>query len=390
MSESGMSSPSVSVAQDSKDHFYRPELDWVRFLAFFYVFVAHAFPREIDAVLAMGIPDPLATIVFQFIHTGVYGVDLFFALSAFLITELLLREREIHGRVDIKFFYIRRILRIWPLYFGFLFIVGPFDVFLWQTGSIYYYIAMLFFAGNWYHLFSLNTSTLAGPLWSISVEEQFYVTWPLLLRAKTVARMTGIMVALLVVALAARFVVWSLEPGIWTAYWYNTFARLDPFACGGLLALAMHGRSLHLTTILRIAILLVAVALFTYIGSYGSLNFAGPVTFITYPLAAIASILCIFAFVAGPTVKRPMPVYFRVWSYLGKISYGLYVFHQPALVISDLLENPGFCAPEWWWVYQRVVAGTITLVLSMVSYAVLEKPFLKLKSRFAHIQSRPA
>jgi peptidoglycan/LPS O-acetylase OafA/YrhL len=90
-----------------KASFYHPELDALRFFAAASVFLLHAFLKS-------------AGLLFLVTGSGAYGVDLFFVLSSFLITTLLLRERDTTGTVDIRAFYVRRILRIWPLYFSFI------------------------------------------------------------------------------------------------------------------------------------------------------------------------------------------------------------------------------------------------------------------------------
>src|SRR5580704_10177801 len=96
--------------------FYRPELDALRFFAFLAVFLFH-FNRPVDLYVQHGIPRVVALTATSLIQGGVFGVDLFFVLSAYLITELLIREKEVCGSLDVKGFYLRRILRIWPLYF---------------------------------------------------------------------------------------------------------------------------------------------------------------------------------------------------------------------------------------------------------------------------------
>ena len=99
----------------TQPRFYRPELDGLRFYAFLGVFVCHALPNEAKFYSGMHLPMPWlwAAVV----RSGAAGVDLFFVLSAFLITSLLLRERQETGKISLRLFYIRRILRIWPLYF---------------------------------------------------------------------------------------------------------------------------------------------------------------------------------------------------------------------------------------------------------------------------------
>ncbi|HEU4415917.1 MAG TPA: acyltransferase family protein [Candidatus Angelobacter sp.] len=93
--------------------FYRPELDALRFFAFFGVFAFHAAPRTLPFYDAAGAPRWLSNLLIATFGAGAYGVDLFFALSAFLITSLLLREQAATGTLDLRGFYLRRILRIW-------------------------------------------------------------------------------------------------------------------------------------------------------------------------------------------------------------------------------------------------------------------------------------
>ena len=98
---------------------YRPELDVLRFFAFLAVFLFH-FSRPVDTYVEHGVPRLVATVVNSLMQGGVFGVDLFFVLSAYLITDLLLREKEKFGELNVKSFYLRRILRIWPLYYFYI------------------------------------------------------------------------------------------------------------------------------------------------------------------------------------------------------------------------------------------------------------------------------
>src|SRR5579871_6137530 len=109
-----------SVAPRRVERFYQPELDALRFFAFFGVFLFHAAPRYIEFYDHAGAPRWLGNLLISAFGAGAFGVDLFFALSAYLITSLLLRERNATGTLDLRGFYMRRILRIWPLYFAFI------------------------------------------------------------------------------------------------------------------------------------------------------------------------------------------------------------------------------------------------------------------------------
>src|SRR3954469_14437430 len=108
------------MIQSDQQRFYLPELDLLRFFAFLMVFSSHAVPGEESFYSQLHIPGPLAKSLVALAAGGAWGVDLFFTLSAYLITTLLLREKSSCGRINVGAFYLRRALRIWPLYFGFL------------------------------------------------------------------------------------------------------------------------------------------------------------------------------------------------------------------------------------------------------------------------------
>jgi peptidoglycan/LPS O-acetylase OafA/YrhL len=208
---------------------YRPKLDVVRFLAFFLVYLFHALP--FPDVGQYGWRIRLALV--QECSTG---LCLFFTLSAYLITSLLLTERQATATVSIKRFYIRRLLRIWPLYFfgiaiGFLIAVLTHrrnDV----TGLLWY----LLFAGNFYCMAFGWLANPMSPLWSISIEEQFYLLWPwamrwLSRRMLTVSALFFIVAANITLFILSR--IHATNPAVWT----NTFVQFEMFAAGILLAL---------------------------------------------------------------------------------------------------------------------------------------------------------
>ena len=157
--------------------FYRPELDCLRFFAFFAVFIFHTLPQQPDYYSARNIP--FATLIASLARAGSFGVDLFFLLSAYLITELLLREKESFGRVHLKSFYVRRILRIWPLYFLAIFI-GVLLTFVDsdQHFPVKYVVAFMLLSGHWLQSLIGAPGSVMNSLWSVSFEEQFYLVSP--------------------------------------------------------------------------------------------------------------------------------------------------------------------------------------------------------------------
>ena len=112
--------PSLPTRVANNDRFYHPELDALRFVAFLAVFIHHALPRDASLYIANGLSPAVTQWLLTAKEAGAFGLDLFFALSAYLITELLLREHAQRGSFSIPAFYVRRALRIWPLYFTFL------------------------------------------------------------------------------------------------------------------------------------------------------------------------------------------------------------------------------------------------------------------------------
>src|SRR4029077_16699431 len=136
------------------ERFYRPELDELRFFAFLGVFIFHAAPRTMDFYNAAGAPHWLSNLLISTFGAGAYGVDLFFALGASLITSLLLRERAATGALDLRGFYVRRILRIWPLYLAFVaFAALAAMIIPQQQLPLRYVIGYCLLAGNWVYVF---------------------------------------------------------------------------------------------------------------------------------------------------------------------------------------------------------------------------------------------
>jgi peptidoglycan/LPS O-acetylase OafA/YrhL len=246
---------SSSQKTDNGRSFYHPELDALRFVAFLAVFVHHALPRDARLYLDNGLSPAVTEWILTVKEAGAFGLDLFFALSAYLITELLLREHAKRGSFSVSAFYIRRALRIWPLYFTFLaltVLVIPTIIPAERFGTVYI-VSFALFMGNWACAIMGIPFSVASPLWSISVEEQFYIGWPLLLRFFGMSRIKQLALSMLGVAIVARVLlaVFGVEhPGVWC----NTIARLDPIALGAILAFTLKGRAPKISNVLRVGL----------------------------------------------------------------------------------------------------------------------------------------
>lgn len=370
--------------RNERARFYRPELDCLRFFAFLAVFCFHTVYYPEKFFIDHGLPNWIANLERSIAGAGAYGVDLFFVLSSFLITELLLREKEERGSLHIRAFYMRRILRIWPLYFAFVALVALVPALNpGRAFGLRYVVPFLLLSGNWSIVaYDFPRNSIPGPLWSISVEEQFYLLWPPIVNRLNRGQL--IWAALLMIASAnlMRIVLLCLHaqhPQVWC----NTLARLDPMAIGILLAALLRGTLPGLSAGVRFLFLGCGIAALVFVARFADLLAPGPVswgtTLIGYPVVALGAGLIVLAvFGAGWPIFDSTAL-----RYLGKISYGLYVFHELAIWISDKLSSvihfPGS---------QFIFALGITILLAAISYAVLESPFLKLKERFTFVQSR--
>jgi peptidoglycan/LPS O-acetylase OafA/YrhL len=374
--------------------FYRPELDVLRFFAFFSVFLFHGLPG-VEVANHSGWARVAARGLASFQGAGSFGVCLFFVLSSFLITELLMRERTATGTVHVKAFYLRRILRIWPLYFSFLLVGCALGIFVpeWRVG-IPRLAAFLVLLGNWYvavHGMILNP---IAPLWSISIEEQFYLTWPWL--AKTGGR-TGILilsVLLLPLACVAIYFLAGSGRGASQAIWFSSLVQFEFLALGALTALLLRGRVPRLPLAARLSFVTVSAVLWMSTEGFfhirGSVLQSGPISYVIgYQLVGLGCILSLLAFLGLPPEFIP-----RQLIYLGKISYGLYVFHYLCLdVVAAMFSHSfpgahGTLAVAIGGFSTMAAALLLTIAAAGISYRFFEGPFLRLKERFTFVRSR--
>ena len=364
--------------------FYRPELDVLRFFAFLCVFLTHGVSVNIKS----GVLDhhrALGKAIMFLDAAGSYGLPLFFFLSAFLITTLLLLEKGKTGQVHLRNFYVRRILRIWPLYFGFLTLAFAAGL-IWRQ---YHFnaqglLAFFLLSGNWYVIVAGATPDTINFLWSISVEEQFYLLWPTMVRKLSPGRIQVFCVALALVSLCATATL-AVTHSILINIWYNSGPQLLFFAGGGLLALRL-GLIRQQKSGWKAAGALVAASGCWIVADLFHGNRLNAEQFPALPAVASYLFICfgcavfVWAFLHMPkSWLRPKLVY------LGRISYGLYVFQGVGLLLGRRFVEPHLRGGIW-----LLFSLAIIILLAVPSYEFFEKPFLKLKHRFEFVHSRPA
>lgn len=356
----------------------------LRFFAFVGVFLFH-FYHSPEFYAEHGVPRLVAKVADPIMYAGVFGVDLFFVLSAYLITELLLREKEQCGELDVRGFYVRRMLRIWPLYFFYIGLAliplfNPNHVFTWR-----YAVAFLLLAGNWSIVaWGWPLHSIIGALWTVSIEEQFYLSWPPVVRKLSRNGVAVAAIVMLVISNATRIAMIAVHGGV-NSLWCNTLARLDPIAAGILVAVTLRGKIPNFKSSARLLLLCSGILLLVFVANHWQINAPDKLewmpTLLGFPAIAVGSMLILLA-VLGIASRLPQSLL-----YLGKISYGLYVYHELANFLSGelILVHTSFIQLA----LRPVLAMGFTIALASASYAILERPFLKLKTRFAHIKSRP-
>tara|TARA_Y100000589_G_scaffold328039_1_gene371250 strand:+ start:76853 stop:77929 length:1077 start_codon:yes stop_codon:yes gene_type:complete len=345
---------------------YFKNLDALRFFAFFAVFLSHA-PL---------LPDN--HFLHQYLKLGFLGIDFFFVLSSFLITWIILKEKTLTRQFSWCNFMIRRILRIWPLYFlivllGFIVWLLKPDVSVPDWG---WYIGFL---ANFY-IIKYGDSFLffLTFLWSISVEEQFYFFWSLLM--KFVKRhLPAIFITLILISLIFR---WINSENSKVLY-FHTISILGNFGIGGLAAylsfynhqfINMVKNQRKFFTLLPYILLILCVA-FYYVLFAGRIGVTIERLFFSL---IFGWIILEQNFAQNSLIKWGE---FNFLNYLGKISYGLYMYHGvvlTAITVGGLAVFKGY----FYNISVTVAALLTTIVVSAVSYKYFEHPFLKLKKRF--------
>ncbi|MCC6258290.1 MAG: acyltransferase [Chitinophagaceae bacterium] len=349
-------------------------LDALRFLAFLSVFISHV----------LFLPEPTSQLeeVLQASLTLIFlGVPFFFTLSSFLITYRLLTESERKGRISLGSFYKNRILRIWPAYFllllicfaGIPLVTHFFPISGFSLPPLWPFLA---FVVNFYIIkYGAGFSFALTILWSISIEEQFYFFWGWVMRF--LQNWSGILTALLLLAsiifswfwlyrwhfqpnnLAVHsvYVIQNFAAGIWLAF----FAKKKS-------GLFQKLKSIHFSYFLLPYILLPLATVFV----------TEMITLNLIKSGCFALILFHQCFHERPVIRFGK---WKLFNYLGKISYGLYIYH--ALVITAFnyfLHTETTTGIQRNFIYP-VIMLLVTIIYSSISYELIEKRFLKLKAR---------
>jgi peptidoglycan/LPS O-acetylase OafA/YrhL len=392
------------MPQKNLNTLYWPELDGLRAVAFLLVFFSH-YPPNASTPLLLGIC--------KYCSWGWVGVDLFFVLSGFLITFLLVKEKFSFGKISIWRFYVRRALRIWPLYFLMLSIISIYPATLHHWNSQYrvFFQSVMapffLFAGNYamiwkfgvFHEFceswGLNFTLYVGllvPLWSLCIEEQFYVFWPGILSASRSPRVIWAVISLLfIVSFSARLILVgaALKNNYSHSYYYmDTFFHLDALMVGAAVAVSEY----------------FAPGWFARFsaGARGWLVMAGiSIVLLSIPMS-VASIyekhisivptmtviaLCFGGLLLLTKNWNPLRLLLSnpVLISIGKVSFAMYVFHLFIARYLDLLLPAFSTNPLANWLIRAFIILVATWIAAQISWHLMESRLLSLRARFTRV-----
>jgi peptidoglycan/LPS O-acetylase OafA/YrhL len=315
-----------------------------------------------------------------------HAVVLFFVLSGFLITYLLIKEKERFKKIDVKKFYIRRILRIWPVYYAAillsLFLI-PAKVYEHSIGYSMETIVL-------YALFIPNFAMMAGymlptisPLWSVGIEEQFYALWPLILnRTKNIF---GFLLFFLFGYIALK-VILVIVGQVWSPFSISlNFFSYDTLSIGGIAAYLYASGSKLVAWLYHPFLQMGCWLFFAFSCIFGPLDFHYIINKEVYSIVYAVLILNV--------ATNPLSIIRingKMFDFLGKISYGMYVFHPFVIVLTAIPLKyviPHLPGKPFQFIAISLVVVPITILVSKLSFVYFESRFLKLKGKYSNIDS---
>ncbi len=347
-----------------------PELDGLRGVAALAVFFHHLAYASIHSS-PWG---PAIYSLYKVSRWGLYGVDLFFVLSGYLITSLLLEDRESANYWHN--FYWKRALRILPVYF-----VSLLAVWIWIPGTTGGVILSIFFLANFTNVFHVN---IGGPYWTLAIEEQFYLIWPQFVRRMGVDRLQKLALAIVLIEPALRLI----DTGFHHFNFILTFFRCDGLAIGAFLACQCHRKQLAeqkftaplwrrfpaVWLLLGSLILVVATARMIDSARFpmqGAALFLSAINLCFYSLIRIA--------VQGSGSKSMAVFRSSVLVFFGRISYCMYMSHTYVARIYDHWRGPLQAGNTFEYFTRIAVVLSATVVICLVSRYALELPFMSLR-----------
>ncbi|MES2566586.1 MAG: acyltransferase [Bacteroidota bacterium] len=366
------------------DKIYFENLDSIRFIAATMVFLGHGLSDSYKYL-----PNNSLKNFLDLISSGATGVSIFFVLSGFLITYLLILELELNSKINIKNFYIRRVLRIWPLYFAIgiiSFIIYNSPEALIGIGDRIFY--SLSFLSNFVKCFYSGILMPEAVTWSVSIEEQFYLFWPLLFLF--LPHKFWLPAILFTIICSIVFRVFNFNDA--TILYFHSLSVLLDLGIGGLFAYLIKTQNKfksffeNTATKSHFVFFLISVCLLYWNVKIFDFKYGHAIGRI-FISTSFACIICAQAITKSNSILNLKNFSFaNKW---GKYTYGIYLIHPIALTIIGLIaEAINFQKVNTINAFIIAAVGYIlTLFISKLSYTFYESRFLKLKYKFATIKT---
>ncbi len=368
------------------------ELDGLRGIAVVLVMALHLFRRA-----SYFTDHPVLEAFTLFTTVGWVGVDIFFTLSGFLITSILLKSKT--GEHYFRNFYARRILRIFPLYYAaiaFVLLFAPKvePEFTAQLGAAL--PIMLLYQQNWALLFkSFHITQYLGITWSLAIEEQFYLIWPFIVYKLDSEKLVKFSVGYIAVSIIVRVLgtlFWPDLSDASTFFYYTSFARFEEMLFGGLLAVFLtYNGSKEKVRRFAVPLFLVSFAIFIALhllslpGSPHPEHSSIPLMLGGYTTASLFTLGLIGVFVTYPPQTLLRRIFGNpVLTFLGAYSYSMYLFHMTAaLILLDVFWHSGMRGWKPYVLYPAAVYAA-TILIALLTWNLLEKHMLGLKKYFEY------
>ncbi len=355
----------MSALTENQNKFYFPEIDSLRFLAFLLVFLGHM---------------PFAVTSF-FPQLAWYGVEFFFLLSGFLLTKLLYAEYQLKKTINFKFYFVRRILRIWPLYFSFvsgLFFLSVFVIHF--AYPVRRFLGNIFFVDNIFKAAGLpNENLWSGHLWTISVEEQYYLALPFLamwLFPKTKPGIKRIFIFIFLLLASLKLIAILLK--FRYPFIHSLPLSADSFLMGVYIGI-FHKELSTISKQRSFLFFISGILLLLFVFLMPDKSIVGYHLLLIYPLQAAGFSLILSGIIISNDSPLNKLLKNRTLVFLGKISFGLYIFHFPVTNnIAPYFKTKSIPLQ----VSGLVFILFVTAIFAIASYYIIEKPFLSLKKRY--------
>jgi peptidoglycan/LPS O-acetylase OafA/YrhL len=354
---------------------YLPQLDGLRAIAILLVLWVH-FPFVENSKLSHAVWS-----VGQMIRAGYIGVDLFFVLSGFLITRILLEERLRTGNVSFRRFYMKRALRIFPIYY---LCIAVYALFFFKGDGDFF--SLITYTVNYFKPFHSEPTALEQT-WSLSVEEQFYLFWPFIVASLPLAMGRSVTACIIpMISLAVAFLLAISFPNALAANMIYMFAptRMMSLSLGSFLAFnELNGDKFETSRAVLWAgaggALLASDEIGRKLGLIPAGGFYWCIALVGFAITSLGavSLLLYGRDRATRTVRGILSL--APIRYIGRISYGLYLYHYLVLFFLDIPQYKVAAIGTSW--ERALLAIILTFGIAHVSFRYLETPFLRLKNR---------